>query len=106
MKTNLLVENDGKGIEIKRVFEVELKLRSTFCRVEPNHGGSGHGITEEHGGSSARNMNGLAASVGASDQATFRGGHWNSVLLSVEKQGTRDADRDLHEPNRHLTALP
>lgn len=106
MKVKLLVENDGKGIEVERIFEEELELRGAFGGAESNHGGSGHGVTEEHGGSSAGEVNGLAASVGAGDQAPLGGGHGNGVLVPVEKKRSGDADRDLNEPDRQLAALP
>lgn len=106
MKVKLLVENDGEGFEIERIFEEELELRGAFGGGEPNHGGSGHGVTEEHGGSSAGEVNGLAASVGAGDQAPLGGGHGDGVLVPVEKKRSGDADGDLNEPNRHLAALP
>lgn len=106
MKVKLLVENFRKGIEVVRIFQEELELSGAFGRAKSNHWSSGHGVTEEHGGSSAGEVNGLAASVGAGDQAPLGGGQGNGVLFLVEKQRSGDADGDLNEPDRHLAALP
>jgi len=105
-KKRVLVENDSKGIVIERILQEELQLRSALSRGQPHNGCSGHAIPEKNRGSTTRDVNSFAASVGAGNQTPFSGGHRHSVFLSVQQQGPRYSNGNLHEPYRHLAALP
>ncbi|WVZ26404.1 hypothetical protein V8G54_004948 [Vigna mungo] len=105
-KKRILVENDSKGIVVERILQEELQLRSALSRGQPHNGCSGHAIPEKHRRSTTRDVNSFAPSVGAGNQTSFSGGHRHSVFLPIQQQRPRHSNGNLHEPYRHLAALP
>ncbi|WVY94173.1 hypothetical protein V8G54_033261 [Vigna mungo] len=101
-----LVENDGQGIKIERIFEKELQLRSPICRRESHNRRPTHSIPQQHTSRPTGRVDRLAPSVRARHQTTLRCRHGHRVLRPVQQQRPRHTHRNLHVPHRHLTTLP
>jgi len=101
-----LVENDGQGIKIERIFQKELQLRSPICRRESHNWRPTHPIPQHHTSSATGRVDRLAPSVRARHQTPLRCRHRHRVLRPVQQQRPRHPHRNLYIPHRHLTTLP
>jgi hypothetical protein len=102
---NLPVEDDGKRVKISRVLQECLELGCAARGGEAGDGGARHRVPQHDAGGAARLGDGLAASVGAGDEAALGGGHGQVEPPAVEQQRPGDAHRQLHVPDRQLAAL-
>jgi hypothetical protein len=102
---NSPVEDHGERIKVGRILKEGLELGGASRGGETSDGGARHPVPENDAAGAAGLGDGLAAAVGAGDEAPLGGGHGHVEPLPVEQERTGDAHRQLDIPDRQLTAL-